>query len=149
LGYATNSKGYRCYNKRLHKLVDCIDIKVDEEISVRNVSSVEPSTKDIVEDEDEQIQGSKREEYELDEYTNTQADTNQQKEAKSPLRIVRKNHRENQINRDINKGVQTRRKLIKDSKQSHVAFLSMTEPKNFDEASQNDDWVRAMNEELD
>jgi hypothetical protein len=44
LGYATNSKGYRCYNKRLHKLVDCIDIKVDEEIRVRNVSSVEPST---------------------------------------------------------------------------------------------------------
>jgi hypothetical protein len=44
LGYATNSKGYRCYNKRLHKLVDCIDIKVDEEVPVRNVSSVEPST---------------------------------------------------------------------------------------------------------
>jgi hypothetical protein len=35
LGYATNSKGYRCYNKRLHKLVDCIDIKVDEEIPVK------------------------------------------------------------------------------------------------------------------
>jgi hypothetical protein len=33
LGYATNNKGYICYNKRLHKLVDCIDIKVDEEIS--------------------------------------------------------------------------------------------------------------------
>ena len=30
LGYATNSKGYKCYNKRLHKLVECIDIKVDE-----------------------------------------------------------------------------------------------------------------------
>jgi hypothetical protein len=30
LGYAKNSKGYRCYNKRLHKLVDCIDIKVDD-----------------------------------------------------------------------------------------------------------------------
>jgi hypothetical protein len=53
LGYATNSKGYRCYTKRLHKLVDCIDIKVDEEIPVRNVSSAEPRTKDIVEDEDE------------------------------------------------------------------------------------------------
>jgi hypothetical protein len=37
----------------LHKLVDCIDIKVDEEIPVRNVRSVEPSTKDIVEVEDE------------------------------------------------------------------------------------------------
>ena len=44
LGYATNSKGYRCYNKRLHKLVDCIDIKFDEEIPVRNVSSAEPRT---------------------------------------------------------------------------------------------------------
>jgi hypothetical protein len=70
LGYATNSKGYKCYNKRLHKLVDCIDIKVDEEIMVRNVSSVEPSIKDIVEDEDEQVQGSEREEYESDEDTN-------------------------------------------------------------------------------
>jgi hypothetical protein len=44
LGYATNSKGYRCYNKRLHKLIDCIDIKVDEEIPIGNVRSVEPST---------------------------------------------------------------------------------------------------------
>ena len=105
LGYATNSKGYTCYNKRLHKLVDCIDIKVDEEIPVRNVSSVEPRTKDIVEDEDEQVQGSEREESKSDEDTNTQTDTNQQKEAKSPLKIIRKNHPENQIIGDINKGV--------------------------------------------
>jgi hypothetical protein len=61
LGYATNSEGYRCYNKRLHKLVDFVDIKVDEEISVGNVSSVEPSTEDIIEYEDEQVQGSERE----------------------------------------------------------------------------------------
>jgi hypothetical protein len=66
---------------------------------------------------------------------NTLTDTNQQKEAKSPLGIVRKNHPENKIIGDINKGVQTRRKLIKESKQSHVAFLSMTEPNFFDEAS--------------
>jgi hypothetical protein len=95
LGYATNSKGYRCYNKRLHKLVDCIDIKVDEEIPVRNVSSAKPRTKDIVEDEDEQVQGSEKEESESDEDMNTQTDTNQQKEEKSPLRIIRKNHPKN------------------------------------------------------
>jgi hypothetical protein len=149
LGYATNSKGYRCYNKRLHKLVDCIDIKVDEEIPVRNVSSAEPITKDTVEDEDEQVQGLEREESGSDEDMNTQTDTNKQKEAKSSLRIIRKNHPENQIIGDINEGVQTRRKLIKDSEQSHVAFLSMTEPKIFEEASQEDNWIRAMNEELD
>jgi hypothetical protein len=41
LGYATNSKGYICYNKRLHRLVDCIDIKVDEGIPVREVNNTE------------------------------------------------------------------------------------------------------------
>ena len=45
LGYATNSKGYRCYNKRLHKLVDCINVKVDEEIPVRNIRSDEQEQK--------------------------------------------------------------------------------------------------------
>jgi hypothetical protein len=105
LGYATNSKGYKCYNKRLHKLVDCIDIKVDEEIPVRNVNSVEPRTKDIVEDEDEQVQGLEREEFGSDEDVNIQTDTDKQKETKSPLRIIRKNHLENQIIGDINEGV--------------------------------------------
>jgi len=80
---------------------------------------------------------------------NTQTNTNQHKEAKSPLRIVIKNHPENQIIGYINKGVQTRRKLLEDSEQSHVSFLSMTKPKFFEEASQDDDWIRAMNEELD
>jgi hypothetical protein len=58
-------------------LVDCIDIKVDEEISVRDVSSVESTTEDIVEVEDEQVQESEREDSESDEDTNTQADSNQ------------------------------------------------------------------------
>jgi hypothetical protein len=48
LGYATNSKGYRCYNKRLHKMVDCIDVKIDEGIPAREVYSNESSTKDTV-----------------------------------------------------------------------------------------------------
>jgi hypothetical protein len=58
LGYATNSKGYICYNKRLHKVVDCIYIKFYEEISVQDVRSVESTTEDIVEVEDEQVQES-------------------------------------------------------------------------------------------
>jgi hypothetical protein len=39
--------------------------------------------------------------------------------------------------------------LIKDTDQSHVAFLSMIEPTNFEEASKEEDWIREMNEELD
>ena len=30
LGYAIDSKGYRCYNKRIHRMINCIDIKLDE-----------------------------------------------------------------------------------------------------------------------
>jgi hypothetical protein len=39
--------------------------------------------------------------------------------------------------------------LNKDLEQSQVSFLSMIEPKNFDEANKHDDCIRAMNEELD
>jgi hypothetical protein len=91
----------------------------------------------------------KEKDSESDEDTNTQVDSTKKTETKPPLRIVRKNHPENQIIGDMNKGVQTRRKLIKDSEQSQVAFLSMIEPKCFYEANKHDDWIRAMNEELD
>ena len=30
-----------------------------------------------------------------------------------------------------------------------VDFLSMIEPKNFEEAGEDEDWIRSMNEELD
>ena len=46
LGYATNNKGYKFYSKRLHKLVDCIDIKIDEGIPVNDsqIGSIESNT---------------------------------------------------------------------------------------------------------
>jgi hypothetical protein len=53
LGYATNSKGYRFFNKRLHKLVDCIDLNVDEGVPKREVRNIEPTTEDIAETKDE------------------------------------------------------------------------------------------------
>ena len=39
--------------------------------------------------------------------------------------------------------------MIKASEQSQIAFLSMIEPKNFEEASEDEDWVKSMNGELD
>jgi hypothetical protein len=92
LGYATNSKGYICYNKRLHKLVDCIDIKVDEGVPVREVSNIESTTKDIVEVEYEHVQESKKEDSESDEDTNNQVDSNRQTTSNPSSRITPKNH---------------------------------------------------------
>lgn len=55
LGYATNNKGYICYNKRLHKMVDCIDIKVDEGSHVKytQINNDESCTEDTTEEEHE------------------------------------------------------------------------------------------------
>jgi hypothetical protein len=71
LGYATNSKGYRCYNKRLHKMVDCIDVKIDEGIPAREVYGNETSTEDTTKAEDEQVQESENEDSESDEDSNS------------------------------------------------------------------------------
>jgi hypothetical protein len=149
LGYATNSKGYRCYNKRLHKMVDYIDVKINEGIPAREVYSNESYTKYIAKDEYEQVQESENEDSESNEDSDTQTDSNHQSTTNSSSRIIQKNHPASQIIGEKDKGVQTRRKLIKTTEQSHIALISMLEPKNFNEASKYDHWVKAMNEELD
>ena len=39
LGYASKSKGYRCYNKIMHKIVESIDVRFDEELLDRTRST--------------------------------------------------------------------------------------------------------------
>jgi hypothetical protein len=149
LGYATNSKGYRCYNKSLHKMVDCIYVKFDEGIPTREMYINESSTEDTTEADDKQVQESENEDSKSDEDSDTQTDSNQQSTSNSSSRIIQKNHPASQIIGEKDKGVQTRRKLIKTTEQSHIAFISMLEPKNFNEANKDDHWVKAMNDELD
>jgi hypothetical protein len=76
-------------------------------------------------------------------------DSNQQTTSNPSSRITQKNHPASQIIGEKDKGVQTRRRIIKDTEQSHIAFISMVEPKNFNEASKDVNWLKSMNEELD
>jgi hypothetical protein len=115
LGYSTNSKRYRCYNKRLHKLVDFIDIKVDEGILEKEVNNIESKIEDIDEFEVEQVQESEQEDSDSDEDANTQADLNQHTTSNSSSRITQKNHSASQIIGEKDKGVQTRRRIIKNT----------------------------------
>jgi hypothetical protein len=130
-------------------MVDCIDVKVDGGIPVREVYNNESSTEDTTKAEDEQVQESENEDSESDEDSDTQKDSNQQAPSNSSSRITQKNHPASQIICEKDKGVQTRRKIIKNTEQSHIAFISMLEPKKFNEASKDDLWVKAMNDELD
>jgi hypothetical protein len=60
LGYAADSKGYRCYNKRLHRMVDYIDVKVDEEFH-GNTSHRDDEESGLDDADEEQVQGSQEE----------------------------------------------------------------------------------------
>ena len=41
LGYSTWSKAHKCYNYRLKKIVESIDVKVDEELPVKEIEEHE------------------------------------------------------------------------------------------------------------
>ena len=30
LGYSSTKKAYRCYNQRIHKIIECADVRVDD-----------------------------------------------------------------------------------------------------------------------
>ena len=88
LGYSPHSKAYKCYNKKLGRIVDSIDVVVDEKGYIPRQVHHE----DIEEDEGyPQRQNDEEEEpqEELEEQTRI--------EEKTPSRYVQKNHPESQI----------------------------------------------------
>ena len=66
---------------------------------------------------------------------------------KAPSRYVQKNHSESQILGEKRLVVQTRITLV--GYPSYLAFLSTIEPQNVNQASKDECWIQAMNEELD
>ena len=66
---------------------------------------------------------------------------------KAPSRYVQKNHPESQSLGEKGSGVQTRRTLV--GSPIYLEFLSTIEPHNVNQASKDECWIQAMNEELD
>jgi hypothetical protein len=61
---------------------------------------------------------------------------------------VQKNHPSEQIIGNKYVGVETRRRVCS-PKQQNLTLLSTIEPRSFEEASKDEHWVKAMDEELD
>ena len=119
-------------------MVDCIDVKVDENChrDIKEKCDDDSCLEDTSEETERQVQESQKEESDLSEYEEAESE---QPTVHSSSRIIRKNHPENQIIGDGNKGVQTRRKILLESEQSHIAFHSTVEPQCFKEASKDKD----------
>jgi hypothetical protein len=67
---------------------------------------------------------------------------------KTPSRRVQKNHPLDQIIGNKDARVETRRTMLS-PKQTYLSLSSMIEPTYFEEASKDEFWNKAMDEELD
>jgi hypothetical protein len=101
--------------------------------------------KQFFEEEDEK---EKKEEDEDEENPTEVEEQVQQVSPRSPIKRVQKNHPSDQIIGNKYAGVETRRKICS-PEQTHLTLLSTIEPKCFEEASKDEFWNKAMDEELD
>ena len=94
------------------------------------------------------VENSKEEEEEKVEEEESHENENEdspRSNTKTSSRQVQKNHLESQIIGDKESGVKIRRKLFDEEQ----ALLSIVEPKTFKEACKSEEWISAMNDELD
>ncbi|KAG8068859.1 hypothetical protein GUJ93_ZPchr0005g15577 [Zizania palustris] len=166
LGYASNSKAYRVYNKNKGIVEETSDVQFDEtngsqegheklddvgdEGLIRAMKKM--SIGDIKPKEDDELPSSTQVEASTSATQNlTQLDEDEAKDQSSTIpskvhNATAKDHPIDQVLGDISKGVQTRSRVA--SICEHYSFVSSIEPKHVDEALNDPDWVNAMHEEL-
>jgi hypothetical protein len=145
VGYSSTRKAYKCYNLILNKVVESINITIDETCRPESKEEENKSMEQLFEEEDEK----EVEEEDEDEENLIEAEEQVQKVSpKTPRKRVQKNHPSDQIIGNKDAVVETRRK-IHSPEQTHLALLSTIEPNCFEEASKDEFWNKAMDEELD
>ena len=157
LGYSSMSKAYRCYNKRTKTIVESADVRVDEQrdLPKRNDDDDFPTYQDSIEEGKENKNKSKppvqKSQVKKPEYSNSPSNSNSVSEneaeedenTKTPPNRWHKDHPQEQIIGEFHTGIQTRRGASRT-----YSLLSSIEPKNVSEASQDESWMKAMEEEL-
>ena len=143
LGYSSHSKAYRCYNKRTRKIVDCVDVRIDEKPEpIHAVHEQSPVYEDLDESDNEKTESDDHSENEdLSSHKEGKSDdgTNEKKENTRWHNYHGIN--ETDIIGDPQIGAQTRR-----TKTNLFSLLSTVEPKTVAEASKDDSWVKPMHE---
>ena len=125
LGYSSRSKAYRIFNKRTSCIEESLHIAFDE-----NCEQVIPPSEgeEVILQEEPLLESTSQENV--------------------PLQPVWKevpNHPHEQVIGEIKSGVQTRRQL---QYIANIAFISKIEPKNINEACDDEFWLLAMSEDF-
>jgi hypothetical protein len=140
VGYSITRKRYTCYNLIFNKVVESINVTIDEIGRPKSKEEKNKSMEQLFEEEDE------NEVEEEDEENMTEVEEQVQKVSpKTSSKRVQKNHPSDQIIGNKDAGVETRRK-IRSPEQTHLALLSTIEPKCFKEANNDEFLKKAMDE---
>jgi hypothetical protein len=147
VGYSSTRKAYKCYNLRLNKIVENINVTINETSRLESKEEENESMEQTSEEESEDEKEVEEEDEDEDKPTETKEQV-QQVSPKTPSKWVQKNHPSDQIigNKDV--GVESRRRICS-PEQTHLALLSTIEPNYFEEANKDEFWNKAMDEELD
>ena len=143
LGYSLQSKAYRIYNKRTMNIEESIHVTFDESNAILSRKNMLDDIADSLEHMNIHEQDSKGNDKGNNEDPPEEGKSNDvlPREWKTS-----RDHPLDNIIGDISKGVTTRHSL-KDLC-NNMAFVSMIEPKNIKEAIVDDNWIIAMQEEL-
>ena len=112
LGYASTKKAYRCYNLRLHKIVESADVTVDDlktkkvkhqKITLDNEDEEDEESVGVQAEEEENKENEGMQEEDMDiseDEENTHEEVTREeslgRDTKTPSRLVQKNHLEDQ-----------------------------------------------------
>jgi hypothetical protein len=145
VGYSSTRKAYKCYNLRLNKVVERINVTIDEtsgrELKEKENESMECLYEEEAKDKEELEREDEKDQREVEEKV-------QQVPPKTPRKRVQKNHPSDHIIGNKDAGVETRIR-IHSPEQTHLTLLSTIEQNNFEEASKDEFWNKVMDEELD
>jgi hypothetical protein len=134
VGYSSTRKTYKCYNMRLNKVVEIINVTIDEtcgrELKEEENESMEQLYEEEAEDKEEVEGEDEEDQTEVEEQV-------QQLPPKTLRKQVQKNHPSDQIIGNKDAWVETRRRIYS-PEQMHLALLSTIEPNSFEDTSKDE-----------
>uniref|UniRef100_A0A2N9HLR4 CCHC-type domain-containing protein n=1 Tax=Fagus sylvatica TaxID=28930 RepID=A0A2N9HLR4_FAGSY len=149
LGYSLNSKAYRVFNKRTMVVDESMHVVFDETnpFHIKNNYDDEPISLDNKASSSNQVDSSENIKDQVDEPQDEEKALPPTKNEELPKSWnVVHSHPKELIIGEVERGVSTRSKLKNIC--NNMAFLSQIEPKNINEAIEDESWILAMQEEL-